>query len=364
MSEPRAPSAPGILTGPLLVVGTGLLGTSIGLAASRAGIEVWLADSRRRHVRTASGLGAGSPAPEEGEPQLVVVAVPPDHIADVVVDSLVTGATVTDVGSVKQQPLDAVAARVDDEALARYVGSHPMAGSERSGPLAASAALFDGRPWAVTPHDRSAPEAVALVDGLVALCGAQPVHLDPTEHDRAVARTSHLPHLLAVLAAGRLADAPADHLSLSGQGVRVVTRIAAGDPELYGQIIRANQVAVADLLLEVRAELDRVIEDVGGGTGGALDEVLARGVSGTRAIPGKHGGPALETAAVFIVVPDHPGELARLFADVGDIGVNIEDVRIDHDPGRPVGLVELQVAADAADGLAEALEARSWTAHR
>jgi prephenate dehydrogenase len=364
MSEPRQASAARLLRGPLLVVGTGLLGTSIGLAASRAGVEVWLADSRRRHVRTASGLGAGAPAPEGGVPQLVVVAVPPDHIADVVADSLDTGAVVTDVGSVKQQPLDAVTARVDGEALTRYVGSHPMAGSERSGPLAASAALFDGRPWAVTPHDRSAPEAVVLVDELVALCGAQPVHLDPTEHDRAVARTSHVPHLLAVLAAGRLADAPANHLSLSGQGVRDVTRIAAGDPVLYGQIIRANQAAVADLLVEVRAELDRVIEDVGSGSGAALAEVLARGVSGTRAIPGKHGGPTLETAAVFIVVPDHPGELARLFADVGEIGVNIEDVRIDHDPGRPVGLVELQVAADAAAGLEEALEARSWTAHR
>lgn len=360
----EAAPRPGKLVGPLLVVGTGLLGTSIGLAASRAGLEVWLTDSKRKHVRTASGLGAGSPAPEGGVPQLAVVAVPPDHIADVVVDALGTGAVVTDVGSVKQQPLEAVAGRVDRAALGRYVGSHPMAGSERSGPLAASAALFDGRPWAVTPHERSAPEAIALVDELVGLCGAQPVHLDPTEHDRAVARTSHVPHLLAVLAAGRLADAPADHLSLSGQGVRDVTRIAAGDPDLYGQIIRANRSAVADLLLEVRAELDRVIEAVGGGSGGALAEVLARGVSGTRAIPGKHGGPALETAAVFIVVPDHPGELARLFADVGEIGVNIEDVRIDHDPGRPVGLVELQVAADAAEGLEEALEARSWTAHR
>jgi len=354
----------GRLVGPLLVVGTGLLGTSVGLAASRAGIEVWLADRTRKHVRTATGLGAGSPAPEGGVPQLVVVAVPPDHIAEVVVTSLRTGGVVTDVGSVKQQPLDAVTARVDEEALGRYVGSHPMAGSERSGPLAASAALFDGRPWAVAPHARSAPEAVALVDELVALCGAQPVHLDPAEHDRAVARTSHVPHLLAVLAAGRLADAPADHLSLSGQGVRDVNRIAAGDPDLYGQIIRANQTAVADLLREVRVDLDRVIEAVGTGGGGALAEVLARGVSGTRAIPGKHGGPALETVAVFIVVPDHPGELARLFADVGEIGVNIEDVRIDHDPGRPVGLVELQVAADAAEGLEEALGARSWTAHR
>ncbi len=366
MTDPRpaGPPSPGHLRGPVLVVGTGLLGTSIGLAASRAGLEVWLQDSKRKHVRIASGLGAGAPAPEGGTPQLVVVAVPPAHIADVVVDALASGAFVTDVASVKVQPLKDLAGRVDAAALARYVGGHPMAGSERSGPLAASAALFDGRPWAVTPHPGSAPAAVALVDELVAICGAQPVHLAPAEHDRAVARTSHVPHLLAVLAAGRLAEAPEDHLSLSGQGVRDVTRIAGGDPGLYGQIIRANHEAVAELLIEVRDELDRVIDAVSDGSGGALAEVLDRGVTGTRAIPGKHGGPALETSAVFVVVPDHPGELARLFADVGEIGINVEDVRIDHDPGRPVGLVELQVAAGAAGELVEALETRGWTAHR
>ena len=93
-----------------------------------------------------------------------------------------------------------------------------MAGSERSGPLAASAALFDGRPWAITPHVHSSPEAVDLVEALARLCGAEPVRLSPVEHDRAVARTSHLPHLLAVLTAGQLAEALPEHLSLSGPG--------------------------------------------------------------------------------------------------------------------------------------------------
>ena len=112
---------------------------------------------------------------------------------------------VTDVGSVKSGPADAVAGLPGAE---RYVGGHPMAGSERSGPLAASAALFDGRPWAITPHETSDPAAVALVEELALLCGAVPVRLSPEEHDLAVARTSHVPHLLAVLAAGQLADAP------------------------------------------------------------------------------------------------------------------------------------------------------------
>ena len=94
----------------------------------------------------------------------------------------------------------------------------------------------------------SAPDAVALVEALARLCGAEPVRLSPVEHDRAVARTSHLPHLLAVLTAGQLAEAQPEHLSLSGQGVRDVTRIAAGDPDMWGQIIRANPAAVGELL--------------------------------------------------------------------------------------------------------------------
>jgi prephenate dehydrogenase len=190
------------------------------------------------------------------------------------------------------------------------------------------------------------------------------VRLSPVEHDRAVARTSHLPHLLAVLTAGQLAEAQPEHLSLSGQGVRDVTRIAAGDPDMWGQIIRANQAAVSEILRDVQVDLERLVEVLASGDEETLEEILTRGVSGTRAIPGKHGGPAIATASVFVSVPDHPGELARLFADVGDIRVNIEDLHIDHDPGRPVGLVELVVEDTAAEALRAGLETREWVTHR
>ena len=329
------------LTGPVLVVGAGLLGTSVALACRRAGLDVVLTDRNPEHVRTASGLGAGRPLADGDQPQLVVVAVSPDSLGAVIADSLLTGAVVTDVGSVKSEPLREVADRVDPGTLTRYVGSHPMAGSERSGPLAGSATLFEGRPWAITPHEASDPEAVALVEELVTLCGGVPVHLAPTEHDRAVARTSHLPHLLSVLVAGQMAGAPTEHLALSGQGVRDVTRIAASDPGLWQQILTANSEAVLDLLGEVRDQLDALMVAVRRGERSDLRALLDLGVAGTRAIPGKHGGPAVEMASVFVSVPDHPGELARLFADCGESDVNIEDVHIDHDPGRPVGLVEL-----------------------
>lgn len=353
---------PASLVGPVEIVGAGLLGTSIGLACRRAGIDVILSDASSENLRTASGLGAGRPRVAGDQPQLVVIAVPPDHLGAEIAQALAaSGAFVTDVGSIKTGPLAAVAG---EPGVERYVGGHPMAGSERSGPLAASAALFDGRPWAVAPHASSLPEAVSVVEALAELCGAVPVRLSPEEHDKAVARTSHVPHLLAAVVASRLTGAPTQHLALSGQGIRDVTRVAAGDPTLYGQIVSANADAVLALLTEVRSQLDLVIGAVSSKDRAALEALLHQGVVGTQAIPGKHGGPVRPMRSVFVSVPDNPGELARLFADAGASDVNIEDIHIDHDPGRPVGLVELVVDETRAEHLLSSLESRGWVTHR
>ncbi len=358
MAEPRPPMA-----GPVLVVGTGLLGTSIGLALRGQGVEVFLRDVNAEHLRTATGLGAGVAAPEGAEPQLVVIAVPPDLLSSQIAAALdeFPDAVVTDIGSIKTGPLDGVR---EHSGRARYVGSHPMAGTERSGPLTASSALFDGRPWAITPHDDSEEGAVELVTALATATGATPVRLAPDQHDQAVARTSHLPHLMAALVAGRLAQAPSGHLDLSGPGVRDVTRVAGGDPALWQQIIPANRAAVLALLDEVKESFDRLRDAVASGDREVLGELLAQGVAGTQAIPGKHGGPLRPTNSVFVAVPDHPGELARLFADAGQAEVNIEDVHIDHDPGREVGLVELVVDVTRAEHLVTSLSERGWTVHQ
>lgn len=351
-----------LLDGPVEIVGAGLLGTSLGLALRRRGVDVVLRDVSPDHLRTATGLGAGRLRSPQDVPSLVVVAVPPDELGDAITRALGTGgAYVTDVGSVKYAPYDAVKGRPDVE---RYVGSHPMAGSERSGPLAASAALFDGRPWAITPHASSLTEAVTVVEALALAVGAVPVLMDPDEHDEAVARVSHVPHLMAALVAGRLAEGPANHLALSGQGVRDVTRVAAGDPRLYAQIVDGNAFAVMGLLSEIHDEIDRLIAAIGEGDRAVLEDILALGVQGTRAIPGKHGGPVRPSVSIFVAVPDEPGNLARLFADASDIGVNVEDVHIDHDPGRPVGLLELTVEEARVEELQGALESRGWVTHR
>jgi prephenate dehydrogenase len=365
----------------VLVIGAGLMGTSVALALVRAGVEVLLDDPDPAHLRVAVSLGAGTPMSSTGpdaaragtgdvdEVGLVVVSVPPAVLGTVIAEALVRfpGAIVTDLGSVKAATLDDVTARAPDH-LDRYVGGHPMAGSEQSGPLAARADLFDGRAWAVTPHLRSRPDAVEAVEGLAHTCGAFAVSMTPAEHDEAVALVSHLPQVASSVVAGLLTTGAEGHLVLAGQGLRDVTRIAAGDPALWSQILSANAEPVARLLHEAAEHLHRIavtLEKTEPGMPGAGDlrRSLERGVSGVRRLPGKHGMRPEPFASVPVLLPDRPGELARLFADVGRAGVNIEDVRIDHSPGTPAGLVQLAVHPDAVPALLEALEQHGWAVH-
>ncbi|HYJ70127.1 MAG TPA: prephenate dehydrogenase [Nocardioidaceae bacterium] len=349
--------------GPVLIVGAGLIGTSVGLALRRGGIDVHLTDKDDNNLARAESIGAGVAAPLD-RPGLVVAAVPPDHLGETVVDALerFANAYVTDVGSVKTAPLAYVLRSTAD--LSRYVGGHPMAGSERSGPAAAAANLFEGRAWAVTPHVGARPEAVQAVRALATACGASPVELSPEDHDAAVAEVSHLPHLMAVLAAARLIEAPHRHLSLSGQGLRDVTRVAAGDPSLWRQIVSANSEPLRGLLLAVRDDVDRLLAGLEDPASPHVVDLLRKGAAGRELIPGKHGKPTPAQTIVYVAVPDRPGELARLFADAGQSGVNVEDLHIDHDPARPVGLVEIVVDASSAERLMTSLTAQGWSVHR
>ncbi len=241
--------------GTAVVIGTGLIGASLALALTASGHTVHLQDRTSSHARVAAGLGAGVlDAAEPAVVDLVVVAVPPGAIAAVVLHSLQSypRATVTDVGSVKAGVLDALWGL--DVDLSRYVGSHPMAGSQHSGPVTARADLFEDRTWVVAPHRRSREESVQQVLALVRACGAREVVMDVDDHDAAVARVSHLPHLMSVLMAGHLTAVPQSDLLLAGQGLRDVTRIAGSDPGLWQQILSANATAV---LAELRGGLRR-----------------------------------------------------------------------------------------------------------
>ena len=368
----------------VLVVGTGLIGTSVALALREHGVDVHLADRDPRAVRLAAELGAGRewPGPpgrdaagpaEAAEPvqpvepvDLAVIAVPPPYVADELLRLQRQGAArcYTDVASVKALPLRRAAELGCD--LTSFLAGHPLAGSERSGPAAARADLFLGRPWAYCPTEETSVDAVEAVLGLIKLCGAEPVRVGAAEHDEAVALISHAPHVTAAAVAARLADAPQIALGLAGQGVRDVTRIAAGDPALWTGILSGNTLPVAEVLEEISADLAaaaaalRRAAATGEEAMREVTDLLRRGNVGRGRIPGKHGGPARDYAVVQVVIGDRPGELARLFQAAEEAGVNIEDVRLEHAPGLPLGMAELSVQPEAAATLAAALRAQGW----
>lgn len=365
--QPRPPAV-AATTGPVRVVGTGLLGTSVGLALRTHGVDVLLEDPSRTTLRLACDVGAGRLAGTGDVPRLVVVAAPPDATPDVVLAELerFPNAVVTDVASVKSAVLDRLVEAGAD--LTRYVGSHPMAGSERTGPTAARPDLFTGRPWVVVPPAGSAAEAVLAVRALATDVGATPVLLDARTHDDAVALVSHVPQVAASLVAARLSDAEPDALELAGQGLRDVTRIAASDPALWTSILAANAAAVVPVLRAVREDLDRVIDALGSvadgdevpGALGAVAGAIAAGNAGVSRIPGKHGGLRTAYDVVTVLVPDRPGELARLLADVGAAGINLEELELEHAARQPVGLAALSVLRGLGARLEEELVRLGW----
>jgi prephenate dehydrogenase len=324
---------------------------------------VFLADASRANLTLAIDYGAGRAASDDDRPTLIVVCVPPDLTASVVAAELAAfpEATVTDVASVKVAPLEELERA--GVALERYVGSHPLAGRERGGAISARADLFFGRPWVVCTRPELSRTRVSLVEALALDLGGIPVEMNTVAHDAAVALVSHTPQIVSSLMAKRLIGSSEAALGLAGQGIRDVTRVAASNPELWVQILGANAPAVVDILHAYRADLDRVIDALeqldSPGARRALAEELAGGNAGVERIPGKHGQDR-RFSSIVVLVDDTPGELGRLFTELGEIGVNIEDLRLEHSPGAQIGLAEIAVLPQAQQRTIDDLTERGW----
>ncbi len=272
------------------VLGTGLIGTSIALALRRAGIHVALSDRDPGAAAEAVRMGGGvALRPADPPADVVVIATPPSTVVSVLRDAQQRGlgAVYTDVASTKARIVaDAERAGCD---LGGYVPGHPIAGRELSGPLAARAELFTGRPWAVCPHSATSPAAVRAVIELVALCGAEHRMLAPDVHDRVVAVVSHAPHLISAALAARFAAADDMTLSLVGKGLQDTTRIATGAAGLWSDILEHNADSVAAVLEAVVRDLADAASALRGSARvgpDALADLLARGNRGRRHITG------------------------------------------------------------------------------
>ncbi|MDF2994161.1 MAG: tyrA [Microbacterium sp.] len=369
MSEPNGTSARAAgplatrTSGTVRVVGSGLLGASIGHALTARGVDVVLVDASPSQLRLAIDYGAGRAERPDDTPSLIVVATPPDVIADVVQRELEAfpEAVVTDVASVKLEPLRTLRERGVD--LTHYIGSHPMAGRERGGAISARADIFIGRPWVVCRDAETSAYDLSLVEGLALDLGATLIEMTPEEHDESVALISHVPQLVASLLAGRFVEAPDGSLRLAGQGVRDTTRIAASAPELWVQILGANAAPVVEVLDQLAADLSDVAHalrdpDVPGARRTVAD-TIRRGNEGVERLPGKHGQNRRFDSFV-VMVDDTSGQLGRLFGELGDLDVNVEDLRLEHSPGAPFGLAEISVVPDAVRRAVDGLQQRGW----
>jgi prephenate dehydrogenase len=343
----------------LAVIGTGLIGASVGLAARKAGVaEVrgWDVDGEALDV--AGDRGAVDPAASLAQAvdgaELAIVAAPvaslPAEVANVLEESA-AATTVTDVGSTKGP----VARAVADP---RYIGGHPVCGSEARGPAHASGELFEGATWFLTPVAATEPDRYRTLHGFVASLGAVPVAVDPEAHDRLVALTSHFPHALANLllnqaGTGRIEGH--DPLAAAGGSLRDMTRVAGANPRIWVDIFLDNADALTAALAEHRRRVEQLEVALSAGDAGFLARWIGEAAGNRRRmLTGAYDQPG-QLQRLRVHVPDRPGVLAGITQALGAERINIEDFELHHLSRERGGTLTVLVAGEEEAGRAAAL---------
>ena len=340
------------------IVGSGLIGTSIGLGLVQRGIAVEMVDSDPGAQALAMDLIGGALLTD---PDLVVFALPTSALSVIIPTEIPLNpqSTFMDVGSVKNEVLLQV--KTFSGLSTRFLPTHPMAGREIGGAGSARADLFQGRSWILTPEAECAEESKDLVLELINYLGATPIELTALDHDAAVAKISHLPQITASLLAKQLSGTPLEWMELAGQGLRDTTRIAGSDENLWKEIIYSNRSEISELLISLQNDLTQMIA--------ALDDpakiasLIAAGREGKAMIPGKHGGKAREYSYLPIVIDDKPGQLGAIFNECATMQVNVEDLNIEHSPGQLSALITLSLSALDAEKLSAHLTSIGWNVH-
>jgi prephenate dehydrogenase len=339
------------------LVGTGLIGGSIGLRLRRAGWHVTGMDRDPKRAVRAIEVGAIDVIGRDPDAEVTFVATPVGSVAAEVRRALAAGpGIVTDVGGVKER----IVATVDN---ARFIGGHPMAGSEQEGVDGADPDLFVGATWVLTPTPTTDPQAYALLRTIVGSLGADIVAVEPARHDALVAVVSHVPHLTAAalmtLAAGQ-AEQHATLLRLAAGGFRDMTRISAGHPGIWPDICVDNAVAIAAVLDELIAALGGLRAAVASADRAALLSVLHQARVARLNLPGRSAARAEQLVEFRVPVPDRPGVLAEIMTLCSELGVNVEDFEVAHSLEGDKGVLVVIVDATARDLLRGALLARGY----
>jgi len=337
------------------LLGCGLIGGSIGLSLKKhlPEVEIIVYDLDRHAAERAVERGAADriatdPAGAVEGASLVFLATPvgvaPDLLGSVA-DKLQEGAIVTDVGSTKSRVV--VKAGESLPSTVSFIGGHPMAGSEEAGIEAATADLFAGAWWILTPTEHSDPTAYEQLHGILTALGARVMALAPEEHDELMATISHVPQLTATALMNMAAERGKEHgglLALAAGGFRDVTRVAASNPDIWVDICRENRDAIGEALHTFVERLISLRDLVKRGDETALREQLLAARTARRSLPGKAvDGDLWE---VRFPVPDRPGVLAEVTTAVGNLGINIEDLQIAHATEGGRGTIHLAVIGE------------------
>ena len=344
------------------IIGSGLIGTSIGLALAARGVQVEMLDLDQKAQKLAQDLIASEIS---GAPEVILFAIPASALAETFERefALNPGSKFIDIASVKTKPQVEVS-RISGGS-SRFLATHPMAGREVGGAASARADLFEGRTWIYCPTfaDGAQVDSDVLETGLwlINSLGATPISMSASRHDSAVALVSHLPQIVASLLAAQLKGAKSEDLDLAGAGLRDTTRIAASDPELWQEIISSNAQEILPLLINLQNDLGSLIQSLDDPV--KVGSFIAAGNEGRSKIPGKHGGKAREYTQLPVVIEDKPGQLAALFDECAKASVNVEDLTIEHSPGQFTGLITLALSASDASILQKHLEESGWNVH-
>lgn len=349
----QAPSAPApAAVERLAIVGAGLVGTSVALAARRSGVpsvQAWDADPANADVPSLAGAVADA--------ELVVVAVPVSALVQTTRDVLaITSGVVTDVGSTKR-----ALAEIADP---RLVPGHPLAGGSTGGPARAAADLFDGATWFLTPLPSTADASVQLVERFVGSLGAHPVRLEAAEHDRLLAFTSHLPHALANLLMRAVAGAGENALGYAGASLREMTRVAGANAAVWADIFVENGDLIADALAAHGSELEEVERALRNGDRDFFERWIAEAATARdRMLSYAYRTEAKQLNRIRVRIPDTPGVLARITQTLGAAGINIEDFELRHVSPEYGGVLVILVAgADNAERARNLLRREGYSA--
>jgi prephenate dehydrogenase len=345
------------LPGTALVVGLGMMGASLAGALRKQGWIVQGSDIDQEVVARARSLGYVDQADDGvGQVDLAIVATPVSLVA-ALVESLETRATVvTDIASVKSP----VAAAISSD---RFVGGHPMTGSERTGIDGANSERFEGCTWVLTPTANTSVESYAYVRRVLESLGASVVTMEPHVHDRVVAVVSHVPHLLASLlmnVAEERSQVYSELLGLAAGGFRDMTRIAAGNPELWTDISLSNAQAIASELSELESRIGILRRSLENADASVLAQCLNSAAVAREELPLRVGRPS-RLAILYIEIPDTPGVLGNLLSVFAEKQVNVEDLSMTHDPIVQRGQLHVTVDARRCEYAAGALKNQGYT---